>query len=236
MLPATLMFEGVTLSIIDRLGRPWMTQTDLARALYGIAVGYRDLPLGDTEDRKGGWQDDTPLKRALNSLRRLYDRNKDEFTDGMTAMLTMETAGGPQQVRIFSARGCYLLAMLAKTERAKAFRKWVLDVLEGKVGQTGQSVKDEIALARARTAEKNATRGLLHEIRMSSGPSEAAKAAPALLKQHGIILNPDDAESRQQRDMGFPPAVPPEGGPLKSEEPPSNAPKNGAAEDPKGEE
>ena len=42
------------------------------------------------------------------------------------------TAGGRQPVRIFSPRGCYLLGMLARTERAKAFRRWVLDVLEGR--------------------------------------------------------------------------------------------------------
>ncbi|CAJ0743827.1 hypothetical protein R76696_04673 [Ralstonia mannitolilytica] len=35
-------------------------------------------------------------------------------------------------MRIFSPRGCYLLGMLARTERAKAFRRWVLDVLEGR--------------------------------------------------------------------------------------------------------
>jgi hypothetical protein len=36
-------------------------------------------------------------------------------------------------VRIFSPRGCYLLGMLARTTRAKAFRVWVLDVLEGRL-------------------------------------------------------------------------------------------------------
>lgn len=34
-----------------------------------------------------------------------------------------------RETRIFSLRGCHLLGMLAKTETAKAFRRWVLDVL-----------------------------------------------------------------------------------------------------------
>ena len=38
-------------------------------------------------------------------------------------------------VRIFSLRGCHLLAMFAKTEVAKQFRKWVLDLLDKEVGQ-----------------------------------------------------------------------------------------------------
>lgn len=34
------------------------------------------------------------------------------------------------KVRIFSLRGCHLLAMFARTPVAKAFRRWVLDVIE----------------------------------------------------------------------------------------------------------
>ncbi|GJC32652.1 hypothetical protein KAM398_26550 [Acinetobacter sp. KAM398] len=37
-------------------------------------------------------------------------------------------------VRIFSLRGCHLIAMFARTDVAKAFRKWVLDVLDKEVG------------------------------------------------------------------------------------------------------
>lgn len=48
----------------------------------------------------------------------------------MTALVELETAGGKQQVRIFSLRGCHLIGMLARTAIAKQFRAWVLDVLE----------------------------------------------------------------------------------------------------------
>lgn len=36
----------------------------------------------------------------------------------------------PVKLRIFSLRGCHLLAMFARTPVAKAFRRWVLDVIE----------------------------------------------------------------------------------------------------------
>ena len=63
-------------------------------------------------------------------MAKLYDRNADEFTDSMTQVIELPTAGGKQQVRVFSLRGCHLLGMLARTKVAKEFRRWVLDVLE----------------------------------------------------------------------------------------------------------
>ena len=51
----------------------------------------------------------------------------------MTALVEMQTAGGLQKVRIFSLRGAHLIAMFARTKIAKAFRKWVLDVLDEEV-------------------------------------------------------------------------------------------------------
>ena len=63
-------------------------------------------------------------------ISKLYTRHADEFTPAMTAVVTLPTEGGPQETRIFSLRGCHLLAMFARTPVAKAFRKWVLDVIE----------------------------------------------------------------------------------------------------------
>ena len=66
----------------------------------------------------------------------LYNRHADEFTPDMSFLTTVDTAGGKQQVRVFSLRGCHLLAMFSKTPVAKEFRKWVLDLIE----QHNQSV------------------------------------------------------------------------------------------------
>ena len=64
------------------------------------------------------------------AMRKLYQAHADEFTPAMTAVVTLPTEGGPQETRIFSLRGCHLLAMFARTPVAKAFRRWVLDVIE----------------------------------------------------------------------------------------------------------
>ncbi len=78
------------------------------------------------------------LARALGYSRadvigRLYRANRSEFTDEMAHTIEMMLRGqvAARPVRIFSPRGCHLIAMFARTDRAKEFRRWVLDVLEG---------------------------------------------------------------------------------------------------------
>ena len=100
----SLSFRDVRFDVVDRNGQPWLRGQQVADAL-----GYKNH------------------RQAIDDL---YSRNSDEFTDAMTALVKLKTAGGLQEVRIFSPRGCYLLGMFARTEIAKEFRKWVLDVLE----------------------------------------------------------------------------------------------------------
>ncbi|UCV02321.1 Bro-N domain-containing protein [Dechloromonas denitrificans] len=102
-----LVFENTELDVVDIHQVPWLRGLQVASAL-----GYKN-PSADIQN--------------------LYDRNADEFTDDMTQVIDLPTAGGIQPVRIFSPRGCYLLGMLARTEKAKAFRAWALDVLEGRI-------------------------------------------------------------------------------------------------------
>ncbi|MBI1207480.1 MAG: hypothetical protein GC191_09370 [Azospirillum sp.] len=107
-LPESLKFEDTEIAIIDRDGRPWVTAADLARALEYTR-----------ED----------------AVSRLYDRNADEFSDGMsqTVNLTVRDPDGVtrgRDVRIFSPRGAHLISMFAKTAKAKSFRRWTLDVLD----------------------------------------------------------------------------------------------------------
>lgn len=122
-----LTFESTELDVVDIHNVAWLRGPQI-----GGALGYND---------------------PADSIQKVYARNADEFTDEMTQVLELPTAGGMQPVRIFSPRGCYLLGMLARTERAKAFRQWVLDVLEGRA--TPQQTKpttvpQQIALHRLR--------------------------------------------------------------------------------------
>lgn len=82
-----------------------------------LGVGQIVLPLG--------------MSKAEH-VTRLFNRRKDEFGAAETTMIDVQTAGGVQKVRVFSLRGARLLAILADTEPSKRFRRWILDVLDGK--------------------------------------------------------------------------------------------------------
>ena len=101
---ATLSFNGVTLTPIPHHHSIWIRATELAHAL-----GYSDE----------------------SSVGKIYRRNADEFTPEMTQLIEIsDSVNLTVQTRIFSLRGCHLLAMFARTPVAKDFRKWVLDVLD----------------------------------------------------------------------------------------------------------
>ncbi|MCG7657111.1 BRO family protein [Wielerella bovis] len=115
-----LNFHDVCLNVIDRNGEKWLTTADIARALYGT--------------QKGGCQNDIPL---YSRVAKLYSRHNEEFTDRMTSLIEVQTTSGIQTVRVFSLRGAHLLGMLARSERAKEFRRWVLDIIEQHQDETG---------------------------------------------------------------------------------------------------
>ena len=101
-----LCFNNFTFSPVTRDNQPWFKSSELA-----CALGYK------REDILG----------------KLYRKNADEFTSDMTQVvenLNNTESVFPVKPRIFSLRGCHLLAMFARTPVAKAFRKWVLDVIE----------------------------------------------------------------------------------------------------------
>ena len=72
--------------------------------------------------------------KSVKSVSNLYNSNKDEFSESMTQVIESVTSGNyKKKSRIFSLRGCHLIAMFARTAIAKQFRKWVLDVLDREV-------------------------------------------------------------------------------------------------------
>lgn len=168
---AVLVFQDVEFDATDIHGTPWLRGPQI-----GGALGYAD-----------------PAK----AIQKIYDRNADEFDDSMTQIVELPSAGGIQAVRIFSARGCYLLGMFSNTDRAKAFRRWVLDVLEGnaapRVGHT-MTFPQHLAALRyrgtlveklARTSERGSAVELYANLRQISrmlgmGVSELEQLAPAL--------------------------------------------------------
>ena len=98
-----LTFNDVILTPIIHQNRFWIRSAELARAL-----GYS----------------------SEKSISNIYNRNHDEFSNEMSVVINLSTTDTPVPTRIFSLRGCHLLAMFARTPVAKEFRRWVLDVLD----------------------------------------------------------------------------------------------------------
>ncbi len=69
------------------------------------------------------------------SVNRLYNRNKNEFTDEISRVVSVTSRNKNKEiqynrVRVFSPRGGHLLGMLADTKVAKALRRWLLDLVD----------------------------------------------------------------------------------------------------------
>ncbi|EJF31692.1 Bro-N domain-containing protein [Enterobacter sp. Ag1] len=101
-----LNFQGIHLQPVENMAETWLTAIQI-----GYALQYSD-------DK---------------AVQRIYSRHADEFTEKMTGVVKVTTPYGEQMTRAFSLRGAHLIAMFARTTKAKEFRRWVLDVLEKEV-------------------------------------------------------------------------------------------------------
>ncbi|MCG9081520.1 BRO-N domain-containing protein [Laribacter hongkongensis] len=141
---ASLVFQNTAFDVVDNAGQPWLKAADIARAL-----GYA------RED----------------SVSRIYERNADEFSGAMSQTVNLTVCGeinGLQHktIRIFSLRGAHLIAMFARTKVAKAFRRWVLDVLDkvvsGDVVVNPKTTADERSPLRAAVSLLVGKRSLMY--------------------------------------------------------------------------
>ncbi len=102
-----LSFHNTNFNVIDRDNQIWLTASEVSQAL-----GYADT----------------------RSVTKIYNRHSDEFTSCMSTVVSLgtvrKTGVVDMETRIFSLRGAHLIAMFARTEIAKEFRKWVLNVLD----------------------------------------------------------------------------------------------------------
>lgn len=101
-----LTFNAITLTPINHQNSLWIRAVELAKAL-----GFK------REDQAA----------------KIYRAHADEFTPDMAQLVEITDnadSAFPVKSLIFSLRGCHLVAMFARTPVAKAFRRWVLDVLD----------------------------------------------------------------------------------------------------------
>ena len=142
----------------------WLRSADIARAL-----GYKRVDI----------------------LSKLYNNNADEFTPEMTQVIEIvaEHQNGVVEnlsdgrCRIFSLRGCHLLAMFSRTPVAKAFRKWVLDVLDRLAeeeqaalphGDTLTAAEQATILTPSTADDRKPLRSLVHAWAQIAGKSHTA--------------------------------------------------------------
>lgn len=129
-----LSFHDVKFDVVDLDGDPGLRSPQI-----GDALGYEN---------------------PSQAIDKLYKRNAAEFTEDMTQVIELPSAGGVQKTRVFSLRGAHLLGMLASTAKAIEFRRWVLDILAGHVApqETGRMTYPQ------RLAYLKERRGLAREL------------------------------------------------------------------------
>lgn len=103
-----LTFHNTSFAYMEMAGQIWLTAAEVGQALE--------------------YADD-------KAVQRIYSRHADEFTEKMTGVVKVTTPRGMQESRVFSLRGAHLIAMFARTPKAKEFRRWVLDILDREVAQ-----------------------------------------------------------------------------------------------------
>ncbi|AYL70507.1 Bro-N domain-containing protein [Citrobacter freundii] len=100
---------------------------------------FHGVELAPVACQQGVWFTSADLAKALKysnsrAVTMIYNKYADEFTNGMTQVLEVSTSGNyRKKVRVFSLRGAHLIAMFARTDVAKEFRRWVLDILDREV-------------------------------------------------------------------------------------------------------
>lgn len=105
--------------------------------MSSIALSFNNVDLTPINDDGQVWLTSSEIAKALSysrsdSVTKIYSRNSDEFSKSMTKVV--KNPHNPNlTLRVFSLRGCHLLAMFARTKVAKDFRKWVLNVLDDEV-------------------------------------------------------------------------------------------------------
>lgn len=103
-----------------------------------MALAFNDTTFTPVTRQNSLWIRAVELSQALgykreDSVAKIYRANADEFTPDMAQVVEIidnAESAFPVKSLLFSLRGCHLLAMFARTPVAKAFRVWVLDVLD----------------------------------------------------------------------------------------------------------
>jgi hypothetical protein len=150
----TEVFEDTDLEVISFGGERWLRGPQIAGAL-----GF---------------------KNPSKAISDIYSRNRSEFDDTTTLVIEMPTNSGRQLVRLYNARGAALIAMKANTPKGEAFRRWVLDVLEGKADadvpiRSGEMTAGVLYSLREMFLQRKGNTQLVRYRQMGLGTAEIAR-------------------------------------------------------------
>ncbi len=178
IITSTADFNGVELTIIHKDGQRWLTAEQVGIALQ--------------------------LNFPRIAAAKIYRRHKDEFEQGVDVAETkLVTATGAKDALIFSSTGCMLLAMFARSRRAKEFRRWAKHVLAGAAADHDALVRELLA-ARPLWRQILSLKGMMND-RGEHLPNKTIAAALGIhkdtLRKHlrrmealGIIPRPENYE------------------------------------------
>lgn len=160
---------------------------------------FQGMDLVPAPVNDGIWLTSADIAKALGyasskSVSNIYSRNSDEFTGSMSRVIKMMTNGinndlREKSVRVFSLRGCHLIAMFATTTKAKEFRRWVLDILDREVANGTVPVKFDFEMyaqnANAACAMLDQVWDIFHD---ELEPALRSLASPVATKLVGRII------------------------------------------------
>lgn len=161
-----LTFQQTAFHPVSHKGEIWLTSSELAAAL-----GYK----------------------KSDAVTQIFSRYHDEFTDNMSTTLKMrvvrKTGVVDIPVRVFSLRGAHLIAMFSSTQKAKEFRRWVLDILDREVAKGTVPVKFDFEMyaqnANAACAMLDQVWDIFHD---ELEPALRSLASPVATKLVGRII------------------------------------------------
>lgn len=160
---------------------------------------FQGMDLVPAPVNDGIWLTSADIAKALGyasskSVSNIYSRNSDEFTGSMSRVIKMMTNGinndlREKSVRVFSLRGCHLIAMFATTTKAKEFRRWVLDILDREVANGTVPVRFDFEMyaqnANAACAMLDQVWDIFHD---ELEPALRSLASPVATKLVGRII------------------------------------------------
>lgn len=142
--PFFLRFNNTEFKVIDYQGRPWLLPEQIGEALELTNPRMATLKLYYRHQDEFGADETAEIEIDVErggssgpNLAPLGYGSRSESDDcrtqiGYGSQSKFKAHTQRQKVRIFSMRGAYHLGFFARTEIAKRFRQWVLDLIEMK--------------------------------------------------------------------------------------------------------